>query len=89
MGAPSYNTSTKAQVLALKQEGFKNDDIYARTKISHSQIGAITKTAKERGWRPELRGQILDEYVARREGSGRPKKLTEEKIQLCAWGELS
>lgn len=56
MGAPSFDIATKAQVLTLKQEGFKNDNIYARTKVSHRQINTITSTAKKHGWKPEEKG---------------------------------
>jgi len=64
MGAPSFDIATKAQVLTLKQEGFKNDDIYARTKVSYRQINTIISTTKERGWKPKEKGQIIDKYVA-------------------------
>src|SRR4051812_24555070 len=78
---PSYDVSTQAQVLALKQEGFKIDEITQRMQIRATRVKSLCKEAQARGWNPDKKGQILDEYVARKEGSGRPKKLIEEKIQ--------
>lgn len=69
---PSHDTATRAQVLALKQIGLKNAEITAQTKVSERQICYYTKAAKERGWNPDLKGPILDKYVAREPGSGHP-----------------
>ena len=49
MGALLFDIATKAQVLTLKQEGFKNDDIYTYIKVSYRQINTITSTVKECG----------------------------------------
>ena len=78
---PSHDTATRAQVLALKQAGFKNSNITEQTKVCERQIQYYAKAAKERGWNPDLKGPILDAYVLREPGSGRPKKATPEKLE--------
>ena len=44
---PSHDTATRAQVLVLKQNGFKNDDIATQTGISHAQIKRHYAAARE------------------------------------------
>ncbi|RDI76516.1 hypothetical protein Vi05172_g13499 [Venturia inaequalis] len=59
-------------------------EISTSTKVSVSQIGAICRYAKTQGWDPKKKGPILNEYVARKEGSGGVVKLTPEKLEAIA-----
>ena len=71
---PSLDTATRAQVLVLKQNGFKNEDIAAQTGVSNAQIKRHCAAARERGWDPAKKGPILDSYIERQEGSGSEKE---------------
>ena len=62
---PSHDTATRTQVLVLKQNGFKNDDITAQTGVSSQQIKRHCTAAWEQKWDPNKKGLILDIYVER------------------------
>ncbi|KAH8712225.1 hypothetical protein GQ44DRAFT_762690 [Phaeosphaeriaceae sp. PMI808] len=78
---PQHDTATKAQVLTLKQNGFKNDDIALQTTVSPAQIRRIATAARERGWDLDVKGPIKDTFVERKEGTSKNnQKLIEEVV---------
>lgn len=77
----SWDLATRAQILALKAFGHKNEEIaqklgFAKTGQSMSTVYNIWKRAKERGFDPE-NPIVLDHHVKDAPRSGRPRKPRE------------
>jgi len=62
--APSYDISTRAQVITLKALGFSNQEICSKLGllIAHFTINRIYKKALSRGFNPE-KPICLDHYI--------------------------
>ena len=85
--------ATRAQIVALKAFGVKNDEITKTLGLEHSIVYRIWNRAKERGFDPD-HPIVRDHHVKTEHRSGRPRKPREghdrcrcKKI-LCAKGVL-
>lgn len=77
----NWDMATRAQILALKAFGHKNEEIaeklgFKKTGQSLSTVYNIWKRAKERGFDPE-NPIVLDHHVKDAPRSGRPRKPRE------------
>lgn len=77
----NWDIATRAQILALKAFGHKNEEIaeklgFKKTGQSLSTVYNIWKRAKERGFDPE-NPIVLDRHVKDAPRSGRPRKPRE------------
>ena len=68
----------RVQVLTLLEAGVPVDEIVKKTAVPRSSIYRLRRTARQRGWNPEVSPQIKMEYVEDAHRPGRPKVMTNE-----------
>lgn len=74
-----FDIATRAQALALLEEGVSLPRIIEVSKMSRTSIFRIRQLAYTRGYDPAISRQIKDEYVATATRSGRPCTITAEQ----------
>jgi transposase len=71
----------RAQSVALKAHGVSASDVRRETGVSERQLRKYWVKATSRGYKPNESKALKDEYLTDEPRSGRPKVLTDEKIQ--------
>ncbi len=74
----TYDITTRAQAVALKEVGFTNARVSEITGIGIRQIQKYYAAARERGYNPIESKVLKDEYFTDQPRSGRPTKATPE-----------
>ena len=70
------DVATRAQALALAEEGVSVTRVVQLSGMSRSSIYRLQKTARVRGYGPTISRQILNQLVQDAPRSGRPKEIT-------------
>lgn len=76
-----FPLATCAQAVTLKNCGYSFENIEELTGIKEKQLLNIISEAKNRGYNPDVRPTLKDEYFHVRRPPHRPTKLSKEQIE--------
>ena len=79
MVAKSHNSGTRVQALALVEYGIPSRLVADVTGLSQRSVIRLQRTARQRGYDPQVSKVLLTKYVEDAPRSGCPKEITPEQ----------